>query len=54
MTNNELLLAISEILDNKLDSRLAPIDNRLKNIELMLENNTLPWLQNIESCIVSY
>lgn len=54
MTNNELLLAISEILDNKLDSRFAPIDNRLKNIELMLENNVLPRLQNIESCIVSY
>lgn len=50
MTDNELLLAISEMLDNKLKSNLAPIENRLNNIELTLENNVIPRLQNIESC----
>ena len=47
---NEDLLAISQLLDNKLKSNLAPIENRLTNIELTLENNILPRLQNIESC----
>lgn len=50
MTDNELLLAISNMLDNKLESNLAPIENRSTNIELTLENNILPRLQNIESC----
>lgn len=53
MTDNELLLAISEMLDNKLKSNLAPIENRLNNIELTLENNVIPRLQNIESCYTS-
>ena len=53
MTDNELLLAISDMLDNKLKSNLAPIENRLTNIELTLENNILPRLQNIESCYTS-
>lgn len=50
MTDNELLLALSDMLDKKLDSRLNPIENRLTNIELLLENNIVPRLQNIESC----
>lgn len=50
MTDNELLLAIPEMLDNKLKSNLVPIENRLNNIELTLENNVIPRLQNIESC----
>ena len=37
----------------KLKSNLAPIENRLTNIELTLENNILPRLQNIESCYTS-
>ncbi|MDO4331867.1 MAG: hypothetical protein Q4C58_04190 [Eubacteriales bacterium] len=53
MTNNELLLAISELFDKKLDSRLQPIENRLKNIEMTLENNIIPRLQNIEACYLS-
>lgn len=53
MTDNELLLAISDMLDNKLKTNLAPIENRLTNIELTLENNILPRLQNIESCYTS-
>jgi len=48
---NEDLLAISQILDTKLDARLQPIENRLKRIEAdLLENNVIPRLQTIESC----
>lgn len=57
MTDNELLLAISEMLDKKLTSNLAPIENRLDRVEkrltkveLILENDIRPRLQNIESC----
>lgn len=53
MTDNELLLAISNMMDEKLKSNLAPIENRLNNIEMTLENNILPRLQNIESCYTS-
>lgn len=49
MTDNELLLAISGMLDEK----LKPIDNRTKRLELMLENEVVPRLQNIESCYTS-
>ena len=51
MTDNELLLAISEMLDNKLDAKLTPIENRVKRIEIdLLENNVLPRLNTIEAC----
>ncbi len=46
MTANELLLAISNMLDKKLE----PVNDRLKRIELTQENDILPRLQNIESC----
>lgn len=49
MTDNELLLAISDILDKK----LKPVNERLKKIELTQENDILPRLQNIESCYTS-
>lgn len=49
MTDNELLLAISEIMDKK----IQPLNNRLTNIELTLENNIVPRLQTIESCYTS-
>lgn len=49
MTDNELLLAISNMLDKKLE----PINDRLKRIELTQENDILPRLQNIESCYTS-
>ena len=42
----EDLLEISQLLDIK----LKPLEDRAKNIELLLENDTLPRLQNIESC----
>ena len=48
---NEDLLAISQLLDTKLDSRLKPIENQLKRIEVdLLENNIIPRLNTIESC----
>lgn len=46
MTDNELLLALSDLFDKK----LKPIEQRLTNIELSLENDIQPRLQNIESC----
>lgn len=49
MTDNELLLAISDMMDKK----LKPINERLKKIELTQENDVLPRLQNIESCYTS-
>lgn len=49
MTDNELLLAISDIMDKK----LKPVNDRLKKIELAQENEILPRLQNIESCYTS-
>ena len=54
MTDNELLLAISEMMDKKLDSRLNPIESRIKRIEVdLLENNVIPRLNTIESCYTS-
>lgn len=49
MTDNELLLAMSDMLDKK----LKPVNDRLKNIELTQENDILPRLQNIEACYTS-
>ena len=48
---NEDLLAISQLLDVKLDARLKPMENRLKRIEIdLLENKVIPRLNTIESC----
>jgi hypothetical protein len=52
LTNDDLL-AISQLLDAKLKSNLIPIENRLKRIEVRLENDISPRLQNIESCYTS-
>lgn len=53
MTDNELLLALSNMMDEKLKANLAPIENRLTKIEITLENDILPRIQNIESCYTS-
>lgn len=57
MTDNELLLAISEMMDKKLKSELQPLKNDLKSvkdevhqIKLYQENVILPRLNIIESC----
>lgn len=49
MTDNEFLLAMSDMLDKK----LKPVNDRLKKIELTQENNILPRLQNIQACYTS-
>ncbi len=53
MSDNELLLAISDMMDKKLSSQLQPIENKLKRVEMTLENNIVPRLQNIEACYTS-
>lgn len=60
MSDNELLLAISDVMDKKLDSRLKPIENNMQsmrndilNIKLFQENVILPRLNTIESCLES-
>ena len=45
-TKNELLLTLSDMMDHK----LKPINERVKNIEIMIEDNILPRLQTIETC----
>ena len=57
MTDNELLLAISDMMDKNLKSELQPIKNRLDriennvtNISLKLENEVQPQLDTITSC----
>ncbi|MBR1568890.1 MAG: hypothetical protein IJ648_07970 [Lachnospiraceae bacterium] len=45
MTDNELLLAMSEMMDKK----IKPIEDKANNIELLLENNVIPRIQNIEA-----
>lgn len=57
MTDNELLLAISNMMDTKLKSELQPLKNDLQSvkeevhqIKLYQENIILPRLQTIESC----
>ncbi len=54
---NEDLLAISQLLDEKLDATMKPIENRFArmenrfaSIETTIENDIIPRLQNIESC----
>lgn len=46
MTDNELLLAMSDLLDKK----LKPVNDRLEKMEIIQETGILPRLQNIESC----
>jgi len=46
---SEDLLAISQLLDGK----LKPIKDDVRDINLILENDVLPRLQNIESCYTS-
>lgn len=50
MTDNEILIAISELLDTKLETKLRPIENRLKHVEVdLLENNVIPCLKTMEA-----
>ena len=50
MTDNELLLSISDMMDKKLDIRLSPIENQLHRVENdLLEDNVLPRINTMES-----
>ena len=56
MIDNELLLAISNMMDKKLDSRLKPIEdsiqevrNEVRNVKLFQENVLLPRLNTMET-----
>lgn len=64
MTDNELLLAISEMMDRKLKAEIQPIKNEMQDvrnemqgmkseihqIKLFQENIIMPRLDTIESC----
>lgn len=52
MTDNELLLAISSMLD-PIKEDIQDIKERVKKIELTQENMVLPRLNTIESCYTS-
>lgn len=52
MTDNELLLAISEMIE-PLREDIREIKSRVKNIELTQETKILPRLNTIESCYTS-
>lgn len=52
MTDNELLLAISNMLD-PIREDIQEIKSRVKKIEIIQENQILPRLNNIESCYTS-
>ena len=49
MTDYELLLAMSYLLDKK----LQPIKDDIQFLKLQNENDILPRLQNIEACYTS-
>lgn len=55
---NEDLLAISQLLDEKLDEKLAPIKNSLTDIKeniteikMTLETEIIPCLQKLNTCM---
>lgn len=57
MTDNELLLAISNMMDSKLKSELQPLKNDIQvvkeevhQMKLYQENVILPRLNTIETC----
>lgn len=57
MSDNELLLAISDMMDKKLKAELQPIKSDIQSlkdnvtkINLTLENVVIPRLNTIESC----
>lgn len=52
MTDNELLLAISNMLD-PIREDIQEIKTRVKKIEITQENEILPRLNTIESCYTS-
>lgn len=46
MSDNRLLLALSDLMDKKIE----PLKSDMRDIKITLEHNMIPRLQNIESC----
>lgn len=44
MADNELLLALSDMIDKKLDAKLEPIKNDIRDIKLDIENDIKPHI----------
>lgn len=44
MTDSELLPALSDMMDKKLDAKLKPLENDIRNIKLDMENIMKPQL----------
>ena len=44
---------LDEKLDKKLDEKLEPINTRLKRLEMTVEHDVVPRLQNIEACYIT-
>lgn len=53
MVDNELLLAILGLLDEKLDEKLVPIKNDIQSIKLNMENDIKPQLRLLTESYVS-
>lgn len=51
---NEDLLAISQLLDVKLDARLKPIENRLKRIEVDLMETAFADIEIMKKVIAEH
>ena len=45
MSDNELLLAVAELFDKKLETQLQPLRDDIRDIKLTLENNITPNIQ---------
>lgn len=45
MSDNELLLAMAELIDKKLESQLQPLKDDIRDIKLTIENNITPNIQ---------
>ena len=44
---------LEEKLDKILDEKLEPINTRLKRLEMSMEHDVVPRLQNIEACYIT-
>lgn len=61
MSEKDFLSALDKLLDEKLeekldkkfDEKLKPINDRLKRVEMTLDHDVVPRLQNIEECYVT-
>ena len=53
MLDEKLDRILDEKLDKKLDEKLKPINDRLKRVEMTLDHNVVPRLQNIEECYLT-